>query len=127
MKPSVASSRRGRGVVAAGDREHEPRVRGALGVRQLEHAAEVEQRELAVGRDEEVAGVRIGVDLAAHEDLRGDLADELAEQAIALVELAVGVALEPGREPLAVDARHRQHARASTPRRSGAARVTRAA
>ena len=35
-------------------------------------------------RDEEVAGMRIGVDLAAHEDLRGDLADELAEQAIAL-------------------------------------------
>ena len=34
--------------------------------------------------------MRIGVDLAAHEDLRGDLADELAEQAVALVELAVG-------------------------------------
>jgi len=41
-------------VVRAGDREHEPRVGGAIGGGQLEHAAEVEQRELAVGADEEV-------------------------------------------------------------------------
>ena len=59
---------RGRGVIRARDREHESRVGGAL--RRLEHerAAEVEQCELAVGRDQEVAGVGIRVDVAALQD-----------------------------------------------------------
>jgi len=48
-------------VIAAADREHEARVGGALGCTELERAAEVEQCELAVGGDEEVAGVRIRV------------------------------------------------------------------
>ena len=95
-------------AIAERDRHHEARVRGALGGREGQRAAEVEHRELAVD-DEEVSRVRVGVHAPAREDLRGDLADERREELRA--RRRVG-RLEHRDEPLAVEARHREHARA---------------